>query len=440
MNSNFINNLNQIFKNHNLSVLVSKNDLILETSVENLEKTLFFLRDHEGCLFKMLIDILAVDYPGRENRFSLIYCLLNKMRLKPALTIAISKCGPLLIVALGTILVSYFNESGAIKVVGAVPSGFPDLNVDFVKGGHWRVLLPSAAFIALIAYVESVAIAKVTANLRGEKIQPNQELIALGMANLTTAFSGGMPVAGGFSRTMVNFSAGAKTQIAMLIAAGILAVAVMFFTPLFQNIPKAALAAIILVAIVPLVRLGSIIETWRYDSGDGIAELVTLLGILVLGIEEGISLGIILTFISYLRKTSRPHIAVVGRIPNTEYYRNIKRHEVETWPNLLILRIDENITFANVNFIEDFINTELKRKAKLEHIILILASVSDIDSTALDALEILNQTLQVSGVVLHLSEVKGPVLDKLKKTNFFSRLRPGEVFFHTQLAIDKLVK
>lgn len=366
--------------------------------------------------------------------------LLNRMHIKPGLSIAISKCGPLLTVVLGTVTISYFNGDQLIKVVGTVPSGFPDLNVDFVIGGHWRLLLPSAAFIALIAYVESVAIAKVTANLRGEKIQPNQELIALGMANLTTAVSGGMPVAGGFSRTMVNFSAGAKTQIAMLIAASILMVAVMFFTPLFQNIPKAGLAAIILVAIVPLVRLGSILETWRYDSGDGIAELVTLLGVLVLGIEEGISLGIILTFISYLRKTSRPHIAVVGRIPNTEYYRNIKRHEVETWPNLLILRIDESITFANVNFIENFINTEVKRKAKLEHIILILTSVSDIDATALDALEILNKALQVSGVTLHLSEVKGPVLDKLKKTNFFSQLRPGDVFFHTAQAIEKLVK
>ena len=367
--------------------------------------------------------------------------VFNKMHINPAFSIAMSKCGPLLTVVLGTVIVSYFNENGAIKVVGAVPSGFPELSFAFIKdAATWRVLLPSAAFIALIAYVESVAIAKVTANLRGEKIQPNQELIALGMANVTTALSGGMPVAGGFSRTMVNFSAGAKTQIAMLIAASILTVAVMFFTPLFQNIPKAGLAAIILVAIVPLVRLGSIRDTWRYDSGDGVAELVTLLGVLALGIEEGISLGIILTFISYLRKTSRPHIAVVGRIPNTEYYRNIKRHEVETWPNLLLLRIDENITFANVNFIENFINAEFKRKAKLEHIILILTSVSDIDSTALDALEILNKALQVSGVTLHLSEVKGPVLDKLKKTNFFSQLRPGELFFHTGQAIERLVK
>ena len=366
--------------------------------------------------------------------------LLKKAGLKQSLVIAISKCGPLLTVLLTTLAVGYFGLTlhNKVAVVGVVPVGFPALSLDFIDLQKWRLLLPGAAFIALIAYVESVAIAKVTANLRGEKIVPNQELIALGVANLATAISGGMPVAGGFSRTMVNFSAGARTQMAMLIAAGILALAVIFFSPWFENIPKAALAAIILVAIIPLVRLGSIVHTWRYDRGDGIAEIVTLLGVLVLGIEEGISLGIILTFISYLRKTSQPHIAVVGRIPETGHYRNIKRHQVETWQHLLLLRIDESITFANVNFIENFITAELKHQANIKHIILIFTSVSDVDATALEALENLNHALQASGLTLHLSDAKGPVLDKLKKTNFIKQLEPGKVFFHTEDAIKEL--
>ena len=366
--------------------------------------------------------------------------LLKKAGLKLSLVMAISKCGPLLTVLLATLAVGYFGLTlhNKVAVVGEVPAGFPVLSLDFIDLQKWRLLLPGAAFIALIAYVESVAIAKVTANLRGEKIVPNQELIALGVANLATAISGGMPVAGGFSRTMVNFSAGARTQMAMLIAAGILALAVIFFSPWFENIPKAVLAAIILVAIIPLVRLGSIVHTWRYDRGDGIAEIVTLLGVLVLGIEEGISLGIILTFISYLRKTSQPHIAVVGRIPETGHYRNIKRHNVETWEHLLLLRIDESITFANVNFIENFITAELKHQANIKHIILIFTSVSDVDATALEALENLNHALQASGLTLHLSDAKGPVLDKLKKTNFIKQLAPGKVFFHTEDAIKEL--
>ena len=366
--------------------------------------------------------------------------LLKTAGVKLSLVIAISKCGPLLTVLLATVAVSYFGLAvqNKVAVVGLVPPGFPVLSLSFINIEKCRLLLPGAAFIALIAYVESVAIAKVTANLRGEKIIPNQELIALGAANLVTAISGGMPVAGGFSRTMVNFSAGARTQMAMLIAAGILALAVIFFSPWFENIPKAALAAIILVAIIPLVRLGSIIHTWRYDRGDGIAETVTLLGVLVLGIEEGISLGIILTVVSYLRKTSRPHIAVVGRIPETGHFRNIKRHSVETWQHLLLLRIDESITFANVNYIGEFITAELTRQATIKHIILIFTSVSDIDTTALEALENLNHALRTSGLTLHLSEAKGPVLDKLEKTDFLKQLKPGKVFFHTEDAIKKL--
>ncbi|HEY8096072.1 MAG TPA: SulP family inorganic anion transporter, partial [Methylobacter sp.] len=360
--------------------------------------------------------------------------------MQASLITAISKCGPLLTIMLATLAVGYFNLMGQqhVAVVGQVPSGFPELNIDFTHIEKWRLLLPYSGFIALIAYVESVAIAKVTANLRGEKVVPNQELIALGAANLAAAISGGMPVAGGFSRTMVNFAAGARTQMAMLIAAGLLALAVIFFSPWFESIPKAALAAIILVAIVPLVKLSNIPITWRYDRGDGIAEIATLLGVLVYGIEEGITLGIILTLISHLRKTSQPHIAVVGRIPGTEHYRNIKRHSVETWPNLLLLRIDESITFANINYIETFIESELRRQPDIKHIVLIFNSISDIDTTALEVMENLNHTLQASKIALHISEAKGPVLDKLEKTDFLRQLKPGKVFFHTEDAVREL--
>ena len=366
--------------------------------------------------------------------------LLKKMGLSLSVVTAISKCGPLLAVLLGTVAVTYFKlqPDHNVAVVGQVPSGFPALSLAFIQSEQWRLLLPSAAFIALIAYVESVAIAKVTANLRGEKIVPNQELIALGAANLATALSGGMPVAGGFSRTMVNYAAGARTQMAMLIAAGLLAVAVVLFTPWFENIPKAVLAAIILVAIIPLVRLKSIIQTWRYDRGDGIAEVVTLLGVIILGIEEGISLGILLTIASHLRKSSQPHIAVVGRIPDTEHFRNIKRHQVETWKHLLLIRIDESITFTNIVYIEEFLAAELRRQPDAQHVVLIFTSVSDIDTTALETLENLNQSLQASGKTLNISEAKGPVMDKLEKTDFIKHLKPGKVFFRNVDAVKEL--
>lgn len=371
----------------------------------------------------------------------LLPTLLKKMGVKPVIITAVSKCGPLLTVVLATIVVSLLlNEGQSIAVVGVVPAGFPELSMNVMTdslGQRGKLLLPYAAFIALIAYVESVAIAKVTANLRSEKIIPNQELIGLGVANIAAALSGGMPVAGGFSRTMVNFSAGARTQMAMLIAAVLLAIAVMFCSPWFTNIPKAALAVIILVAITPLVKLKTILHTWAYDRGDGIAEAVTLLGVLVLGIEEGIMLGIMLTIASHLRKASHPHIAVVGRVPDTEHYRNIKRHHVETWHHLLLIRIDESLTFANINYIEEFLVTELKRQPDTKHIVLIFTSVSDIDTTALDALESLNQALQAAGKTLNISEAKGPVLDKLHKTDFLQQLT-GQVFFRTEDAVKQL--
>jgi SulP family sulfate permease len=356
----------------------------------------------------------------------------------PALTTAISKCAGLVAVALTTIAVSQWNLTAQhVSIVGEIPAGLPHLSLDFIDLEKWKVLAAPASFIALIAYVESVAIAKVVANLRSEKIDPNQELIALGMANFATAISGGMPVAGGFSRTMVNFAAGARTQIAMVIAAIILAISVMFFSSSFSNIPKATLAVIILVAIIPLVKFRTILHTWKYDKGDGIAELATLISVLVFGIEEGITLGIFLTFASLLRKASHPHIAVVGRLPNTKHYRNIKRHEVETWANLLLMRIDENITFANINFIEEFIETELQNAPSVKHIVLIFTSVSDIDMTAIEALEQLNNGLKKVDVTLNFAEVKGFLLDKLQKSDLFTHLN-GQLFFDAEDAITKL--
>ena len=367
--------------------------------------------------------------------------LLKQFKVKKNIIIGLSKCAPLLAIIITTFLVKFYqlSEYQQVSIVGEIQPGLPEISFAFINNlAQWEALLPSATFIAIIAYVESVAIAKVTANLRNQKINPNQELIALGVANLTTAFSGGMSVAGGFSRTMVNFTAGARTQMAMLIAVVILSIAVIFFTKQFTYIPKAALAAVILIAIFPLIKLREIISTWKYDKGDGIAELITLLGVLALGIEEGIALGVIITILSYLRRTSRPHIAVVGRINETEHFRNIKRHQVETWKNLLLIRIDENISFANVSYIIDYIENETISNSELKHVVLIFSSVSYIDSTAFEALENLITTLKNKKMQLHLAEVKGPVIDKLKQTNFLDQLSPGQIFFQTIEAVETL--
>lgn len=366
--------------------------------------------------------------------------LLKHARLPLPLVTALGKFGPLVVVIGATELVLNYNlpEHYGLAVVGAIPTGLPPLKANFFELEKWRILLPDAAFIGLIAYVESVAIAKVTANLRGEKIHPQQELIALGAANLAAAFTGGMPVAGGFSRTMVHFSAGARTQMAMIIAAILLSFAVVFFGEWFSQIPKTVLAAIIIIAVHRLVRFRHIVHTWNYDRGDGIAEIVTLLGVLILGIDQGIALGIVLTIGSQLRKASHPHIAVVGRVPKTEHYRNVNRHSVETWHHLLLVRIDESLTFANINFVEDYLIDELNRRPDIRHVVLIFTSVNDIDATALEALEGINARIKMTGRTLNIAEAKGPVMDKLHKTNFLQLLSPGRVFFRTEDAVKTL--
>ncbi len=367
--------------------------------------------------------------------------LLTRFNVKQTLITGVSKSAPLLTVIITTLLVVVYqlDQHQQVAVVGEIKPGLPDFSLSFLDNWpQWKALLPSAGFIAIIAYIESVAIAKVTANLRNQKIEPNQELTALGIANLATAFSGGMSVAGGFSRTMVNFSAGARTQIATLLAVILLMIAVINFTEQFTYIPKAALAAIIFIAIIPLIKIKTMIATWRFDSGDGVAELITFIGVLALGIEEGIALGVAITIMIFLRRSSKPHIAVVGRIRNSDHFRNVKRHDVETWDNMLLIRIDENITFANISYIVDFMEAMLGQNKRVEHVVLIFSSVSQIDMTAFEALESQVDMLSQQGVVLHLAEVKGPVMDKLKHSDFLDKIKPGQVFFQTIDAVEEL--
>lgn len=369
--------------------------------------------------------------------------LLKSLAMKENWAVGISKTAPLLTVVITTVIVSAFHlyDAQHVATVGQIPSGLPDLSVQFLFGdmNHWIALLPSAIFISLIAYVESVAIAIVTANLRNEKIDTNQELIALGFANIATAFSGGMSVAGGFSRTMVNFSAGARTQLAMIIAVILLAISLLSFTEQFTYIPKTALAAIILVAIMPLIKIRDIIDTFHHDKADAATQLITLLAVLILGIEQGIALGILVTVIIFLRRSSAPHIAVIGLVDGTQQFRNIERHAVVTWPTLLVIRIDENMTFTNSTFITEFILDQIDHKAETDHVVLECSSVSYIDTTAFEAITSLVKVLDHRNVTLNLAQVKGPVMDKLAKMQIEDHLSKGRIFFHTTDAIEALV-
>ncbi len=363
------------------------------------------------------------------------------VQLHPALQLGIKKSAPLCVIIITTLCVFMLDLANLhqVKIVGNIQSGLPHITTSFF--GDWRqwtALLPGALFVAMIAYVESVAIAKVTVRSREEKVRPNQELIALGAANIAAAFTGGMAVAGGFSRTMVNFSAGARSQMAMLIAVVLLMIAVLTVADSFANIPKAALAAIILVAIFPLIKIKDFARTWTFDKGDGVAEVMTFLGVLVLGIEEGVAVGVVATIGSYLWKTSHPHIAIVGQVCRTEHFRNVKNYEVTTWPELLLVRIDADMTFANVNYIVEFIEEHAVQQGQLKHVVLVCSSISDIDTTAFEGIESLHHKLEKQHITLNFTDLKYPVIRRLQRTDFLEKLAPGQVFFNVLEAVEQL--
>ncbi|HSP31192.1 MAG TPA: SulP family inorganic anion transporter, partial [Halomonas sp.] len=294
----------------------------------------------------------------------------------------------------------------------------------------WLGLLPAALLISLVGFVESVSVAQTLAAKRRQRIDPNQELIALGMANLGAGVSGGSPVSGGFSRSVVNFEAGAATPLAGAFTALGIMLSMLLLTDLLAFLPTATLAATIIVAVSTLIDLPAVKRTWQYSRSDGVAMVATLLLTLLHSVELGIISGVVLSLGLHLYRTSQPHSAVVGRVPGTEHFRNVKRHQVETDEHVAMLRIDESLYFANARFLEDIVMALAARSPSLKHIVLTCQAVNVIDASALESLEAINARLNDAGAKLHLAEVKGPVMDRLQNTAFCHELT-GQVFFTT---------
>jgi SulP family sulfate permease len=353
----------------------------------------------------------------------------------------IGKTAPLAVVAVTTMLVAGFalDAQHGVAVVGTLPEGLPAFALDIPAWSSVAQLMPAATLIAVVGYVESVSIAKTLANRRRQAVDPNQELLALGAANLAAAVSGGMPVAGGFSRTMVNYNAGARTQAAAIVTAVLVGTVALFFTPLLAHVPKAALAAIIIVAVSKLIDVHTAVAAWRYDRNDGAVLLATAAGVLLLGIEVGLTAGVVLSLLLYIWRASRPHLAVLGRLPGTEHFRNVKRYQnLETWPHLLLLRVDEHLSFANSAYLEQVLMEHVARAPALKHLVLVCSGINGIDFSALEMLMKLGSSLKDAHVTMHLAEVKGPVMDKLRDTGLLALLQPGRVFLSTHEAVEAL--
>jgi len=349
-----------------------------------------------------------------------------------------AKAGPVLAIIMTTVAAWFFDLGDhAVALVGNIPRGLPSIGLPKFDAEQWRELAGAALLISIIGYVESVSVGKTLAAKRRQRIDANQELIALGSANIASALSGGIPVTGGFSRSVVNFEAGAVTQMASILTAIGIAIAALVLTPYLAFLPKATLAAAIIVAISALIDFSFIPRAWRYSKSDFIAITTTISVTLLFGIELGLICGVSASIALHLYKTSQPHIAIVGEVPGTEHFRNINRHQVKTCPRIVSMRIDESLYFANASFVEDRLYAILADNPELEHIVLMCTAINEIDLSALAVLESVNERMQEAGVQLHLSEVKGPVMDCLEKTEFIKKLS-GNVYLSQHLAITDL--
>lgn len=364
--------------------------------------------------------------------------LLQRLGMKPRAADVAAKTGPVAAIAVTTLLTWALDwQVQGVKIVGAVPQGLPPFTLPLWDLGLWQALLVPALLISVVGFVESVSVGQTLAAKRRQRIEPDQELVALGSSNLSAALTGGFPVTGGFARSVVNFDAGAQTPAAGVFTAAGITLASLFLTPALYYLPQATLAATIVVAVLSLVDFSILRKTWNYAKSDFSAVMATLVATLTVGVETGLIVGVGVSLALYLYRTSRPHMAEVGLVVGSEHFRNVQRHAVAVSPRVLSLRVDESLYFANSRALEDRINSTVASRHGLVHVILQCSAINDIDASALESLEAIDLRLRGAGVRLHLSEVKGPVMDRLRKTEFLSGLS-GQVFLSHYQAIAEL--
>jgi SulP family sulfate permease len=352
----------------------------------------------------------------------------------------LTKVAPVGAVILSILLVSTFDlDHLGVEVVGHIPAKLPSFTWPELSILLVTTLMPSALMISLIGYVESMSVAQTLASKRRQQINPNHELLGLGAANVASAVSGGFAVTGGFSRSVVNFDAGARSPMAGVFTALGVALASLYLTPYLAFLPKAVLGATIFVAVLTLIEPHEITFTWKYSKHDFAAMMVTLCTVLLVGVEAGVIAGVTATISLILWRTSRPHTAIVGPVEGGEQFRNIDRHLVKQVKQVLVLRIDESLFFGNLRYLDNRINGLLASHPAMEHLVLVASGINHIDSSALQSLLELNTRLDEKGIKMHFSDVKGPVLDRLHRINFADELT-GTVYLSQHQAWQDLTQ
>ena len=378
-------------------------------------------------LLSLLLLWLARSQLGRQ---------LQRLGLAAKSADMLSKLAPAAILLLATLLVWQQDwQHAGVALIGPIPAGLPTLGLS-LSLEQLRNLLAPSLLIGFMVFLSGQSAAVTLAQRRGERINTNQELLGLGAANVASALSGGFPVTGSISRSAVNYAAGANTPLASVITALLLAVLLLTPNAWLAWLPLPALAATIIIAVFGMLDVTTPREAWRYDRADAVAWLVTFSGVLLLGVEEGVMLGVVLSLGTVLWRASRPHIAVLGRLPGSEHFRNIERYAAETHPQIVLLRIDAGVFFGNAELISDHVLQTLTGETR--HLVLVMTAINLIDTTGLYALAELNESLAARGIKLHLAEVKGPLMDKLKRSDLLLKNLSGQVFISAVSAFDQL--
>ncbi len=328
-----------------------------------------------------------------------------------------------------------------VSVVGEVPAGLPGFRVPSVDTSVLVQLIPAAATIALVSFMEAISVGRTFAQVHRYDIYPNRELIALGFANMTGGVTGGYPIAGGFSRTAVNVRAGARTQLAAIITCAVVVITLLFLTRAFFYLPKAALSAIIVAAVTGLIDIRGAAEVYRVKRADFYLLILTFFATLSLGIQWGILVGVAASVLLFLVLTTRPYFAVLGRVPESQTYLNMARHpHAETIPGIILVRVDAQFYFGNVSFLKETVRTLVREsETPVRYFVLEAAGVNDLDSAAAATLAELDEELAAQGIRLVLTRIKGPVRDVLQRTGLLEKLASeGRVYLSTHRAIEVL--
>ena len=376
-----------------------------------------------------------------------IICLVLPKKLAGALKRAslphwlaafLSKSGPVLAMLVTTVLCLLLQlDQQGLAVVGTIPGGLPQPALPRLSQDEWQQVLMPALLLALIGFVESISLAQALAAKRRERINANRELLGLGLANMASGVSGSFAVTGSFSRTTVSFDAGARTPMTGLLAGLAMGGVALWFTGGFTHVPQATLAAIIVMSVISLIEWRELKHLWEFSRPDCLAMAATLAGVLLINVQTGLLIGVVLSLGLFLWRTSQPHVAEVGLVPGTHHFRNIDRHDVERQAHLLSIRVDESLWFGNARSLEDLLYDRTMARPEVRHLVLMCSAINHLDASAVVSLQSLNARLDAAGVQLHLSEVKGPVMDLLKKTGLESELS-GQIFLSHYLAVEAL--